>query len=86
MVENTSKLNPHRFKKEEVRGRGVRCVDPNAISKNAFKNAKKKVSKCWLLLDREEVPAVIECDASAQLELDDVAEAAVMNMEVIISQ
>lgn len=36
--------------------------------------------------DREEVPAVIKYGASAQLELNDPAEAAVMNMAVIISQ
>lgn len=37
-----------------------------------------------MMLDRQEVPAVIKCAASAQLELDDPAEAAVMNVEVII--
>lgn len=45
-----------------------------------------KINKCWYVLDRREVPAVMKSGAAAQLELDDPAEAAVMNMEVIISQ
>lgn len=38
------------------------------------------------MFPRQELPAAIKCGASAQLELNDLSEAAVMNMEVLISQ
>lgn len=70
--------------------REVIRVDPNRDSENVFTvlmkgNAMKINKYCWML-DRQGIPAGIKCGASAQQELDDPAEALVMNMEVIISQ
>lgn len=77
-------------KGRKIGKREVIRVDRKRDSENAFtvlmKGNAKKINKCCWMLDKQEVPAVIKCGASAQLELDDPAEVSVVNMEVIISQ